>query len=101
MSSPPGGALVRAAALVHGASGVGIVASMAIIIGVALRDRSLPVSHGIHWLDGGPFGRLGFRPVLRLAGVFALVGAVEVLVGVRLWRRGTSATREAVAVNLL
>jgi hypothetical protein len=74
---------------------------MTVIIAVALRDGRLPVSHGIHWLDGGPFGRLGFRRVLLLAGVFTLLGAIEVLVGTRLWRHGTSATREAVVVNAL
>ena len=74
---------------------------MVVIIAVALRDRRLPVSHGIHWLDGGPFGRLGFRPVLLLAGVFTLLGALEALVGMRLWRHGTGATGQAVAVNAL
>lgn len=101
MASLPGGTLVRSAALAHIASGIGIVASMAIIIAVALRDRRLPVSHGIHWLDGGPFARLGFWPVLRLAGMFALLGVLEIMVGARLWRRGTTATRQAVAVNAL
>lgn len=101
MSSSPTGVLLRASALLHAASGVGIIASMALIIGVALRDGRLPVSHGIHWLDGGPFGRLGFRRVLLLAGVFTLLGVIEVVVGTRLWRHGISATREAVAVNAL
>lgn len=101
IASTHGGALVRAAALLHAASGVGIVASMVTIIAVALRDGRLPVSHGIHWLDGGPFARLGFRPVLSLAGVFTLLGGLEVLVGIRLWRHGTDATRQAVAVNAL
>ncbi len=101
MSSSPTGVLVRTSALLHAASGAGIVASMVVIIAVALRNGRLPVSHGIHWLDGGPFGRLGFRRVLQLAGVFALLGAIEVAVGARLWRHGTRATREAVAVNAL
>ena len=101
MSSSSTGGLVRVAAVLHAASGAGIIASMVVIIAVALRDGRLPVSHGIHWLDGGPFGRLGFRPVLLLAGVFTLLGAIEAVVGTRLWRHGTRATGEAVAVNAL
>jgi hypothetical protein len=74
---------------------------MAILIAVAIRDGRLPVSHGIRWLDGGPFARLGFNPVLLLAGVFALLGLVETIVGACLWRQTTTATGQAVVVNAL
>lgn len=101
MSSLAAISLGRAAAVLHTLPGIGVVTSMVILIAVAIRDGRLPVSHGIRWLDGGPFARLGFNPVLLLAGVFALLGVVETIVGVRLWRRRSTATGQAVVVNAL